>query len=198
MGAGQSLQPGPLPLTGHVQRNRRLFWGWQPLVHRLLPWAMMPGEGRTDYSVLFGGDTWFCKKLKKKKKKSWKFTCACVFLEALAQGLQGSFPHLLAIRGAGSHHAVLALSLQLLPHRNRPGWGWERVTATWRSVLSLGKDRCEHLREKRSWARSCGDAGEMGWGDTHPPAFPRPRRGPVTCYFGYSGQGIDCLGRGDI
>uniref|UniRef100_A0A671G2F2 t-SNARE coiled-coil homology domain-containing protein n=1 Tax=Rhinolophus ferrumequinum TaxID=59479 RepID=A0A671G2F2_RHIFE len=78
-GAGQSPQPEPLPLTGHVQRDRRLFWGWQALVHRLPPWAMMPGEGRTDYSVLFGGDTWFCKKLKKKKKKRLEMhLCMCV------------------------------------------------------------------------------------------------------------------------
>ncbi|XP_060141113.1 syntaxin-4 isoform X1 [Globicephala melas] len=39
-------------------------------------------------TVLSGWDMWFCKKLKKKKKKAWRFPCACVFLKRLVQGLQ--------------------------------------------------------------------------------------------------------------
>ncbi|XP_019484189.1 PREDICTED: syntaxin-4 isoform X1 [Hipposideros armiger] len=40
------------------------------------PWATMPGEGRMDYSVLFCWDTWFCKKIKKKRLETPLCMCA--------------------------------------------------------------------------------------------------------------------------
>lgn len=54
------------------------------------PWGLPP-SGHNAWgkacSVLFGWDTQFCKKLKK-KKRVWRLPCACAFLEGLAQGLQ--------------------------------------------------------------------------------------------------------------
>lgn len=119
----------------------------------------MPQEGRTDYSVLFCWDTWFCKKIKKKEVgdslvyvcswKSWPWACRSCF--------PTSWPFL--GRGpaqAGSHQAVLALPLQqasLCFHSPTGTGGLEGVTATYGSVLSLGKDRCKHLRERLDQVR---------------------------------------------
>lgn len=107
----------------------------------------------------FAGTHGFVKKL---KKRGWRLPCVCVLLEELALGLQGLFPHLLAILGArpspgrltsGCSSTATTAGVTVLPLPDRNGWGWERVTATCGSVLSLGKNRCEHLRQRLGQVR---------------------------------------------
>lgn len=76
---GQTVLPGPA--ATHP-------WGLPPLGHHAWGQACR---------VLFGWDPWFCKKLKKKKKKVWRISFAHVLLKRLVQGLQVSTAfHLLA------------------------------------------------------------------------------------------------------
>lgn len=92
-------------------------------------------------TVLFGWDTWFCKKL---KKKMLRLPCACVFLERPAQGLTClAFPPpgRAARPGCSRHCDCSRLAFHLPQEQVRPGG----LTPPSGSVLSLGKGHCGYL-----------------------------------------------------
>lgn len=75
--AAQTLPPDSLPHTGPIQRGRWLFRGWQPLVHGFMGASPLgPQWLARACTVLFGWDTWFCKKLKKENVETP--LCMCV------------------------------------------------------------------------------------------------------------------------